>query len=352
MWTGETFIGEDADLSKESVARTAWQKFTPMFVQDVYDAVKQEGAEGAAMAAPGFFGASITSYGPESNAVKDYRDSVAKKAYGMDWETLGKTKGKMYQTMLEESDAKLSSIVEKQDEKRLKEAGMPKTDWDRWYGAHDRITADVDRLLQANSDRLMAGEMTPKQFRLRVDEIMSNARYARDKMEVDPQYKSVQDFLNTPSGKKMSTNDVAYNEYINRVYDGALSDDFGNYDYAKAEQRKQEIAAKYGAETFQYIQQRLAMGHKDDPPALQALRQARETLKPYWQIQDQAWAAYPREKAINDQIVMLEATDPDQAKRALRRYPRIVAIRKRITQMKKQMRLRDRNIDAALVFYR
>jgi hypothetical protein len=62
MWSGETFIGESSDLSKETLARTAFQKFTPLFVQDVIDAVKQEGAPGAALATPGFFGGGVTSY--------------------------------------------------------------------------------------------------------------------------------------------------------------------------------------------------------------------------------------------------------------------------------------------------
>ena len=94
------------------------------------------------------------------------------------------------------------------------------------------------------------------------------------------------------------------------------------------------------------------MGQADDPIGLQQLRQARETSKPYWQIEDQAWAAYPREKALNDQIKILESTDPDAAKLALRRYPRIVAIRKRIVQQKKMMRLRNPQVNEALVWYR
>ncbi len=62
MWSGETFIGESSDLSKETLARTAYSKFTPLFVQDVIDSVKEEGAAGAAMASPGFLGANVLTY--------------------------------------------------------------------------------------------------------------------------------------------------------------------------------------------------------------------------------------------------------------------------------------------------
>ncbi len=350
MWSGETFIGEDADLSSETLARTAYSKFTPLFIQDVIDAVKQEGPTGAALAVPAFFGAGATSYGPESYSTKELRNSVSQKAYGMDWETLGKTRGVLYQKQLEESDPALKKVVEEEQRKKLQEAGIPKTDWDRWFTSQNTIKTTTTKQLKDADSLLRAGQITPKEFRLRVDEIQSNARFAYDQMDIDPQYASVRGIINSPSPGAALT-DQAYSEYLARVYDSTLTDASGKFDYAKAEQRKQEIKAKYGAGAYQYIQQRLTM-NRDDTLSMTALRKARETLRPYWQIEDQAWAAYPQDKEINDQIKMLESTDPDAASRALKRYPRIVAVRKRIAQLKKQMRTTNKAVDAALVWYR
>jgi hypothetical protein len=352
MWAGETFIGEGTDLSKENVARIAWQKFIPLFIQDVTDAVKQEGAAGIALGAPGAVGASVSSYGPEGHDVKEYRDKVSKAKYGVDWETLGKTKGKLYQVELERTDPKLIKIVAKQEEEKLKAAGIPKTEWDRWYSGQNNIKDETTRLLKAADVELQTGKMTPKQFRLRVDEVMGMARYARDTMEIDPQYATVQKFLSTPSGKGMAINDIAYNEYISTVFANDLSDDVGKYDYAKAEERKQDILKKYGSGTYQYIQQRMLL-NRDDTQSMALLRKARETLKPYWDIQDQVWARYPAQlKLINDQIVMLEATDPTAATRALKRYPAVVQARKLIAQQKKLLRTRNPQVEQALVWYR
>jgi hypothetical protein len=350
MWSGETFIGEDADLSSESLARTAYSKFTPLFVQDVIDAMKQEGPVGAALATPAFFGAGATSYGPEGYATKELRNTVSQKAYGMDWDTLGKTRGVLYQKQLEESDPSLKKVVEEEQRKKLQEAGIPKTDWDRWFTSQNTIKTTTTKQLKDADSLLRASQITPKEFRLRVDEIQSNARFAYDQMDIDPQYTSVRGILNSPTpGAALS--DQAYSEYIARVFDSTLTDASGKFDYAKSEQRKQEIKAKYGGEAYAYIQQRLLMD-RDDTQSMTALRKARETLKPYWAIEDQAWSAYPQDKEINDQIKMLESTDPDQAAKTLKRYPRIVAVRKRIAQQKKAMRARSPAIEQALVWYR
>jgi hypothetical protein len=352
VMTGSSFIGQDVDLSSATAGRIAYEKFTPLFIQDVYDAVKQEGATGAVMAAPGFVGATVSSYGPEGHTVKEYRDKVAQKAYGMSWEDVGRLKGKYYQTLLEETDAKLNKIVEKQRQEKLKAAGIPKTAWDRWYGAQQQITEDVDEAIAKADEAVKSGRMTPAQFRERVDDILSQARQARNWMETDPQYKTVTDYLATPSGKDMAIGDVAYNDYVSSVYDSSLTDSLGRYDYAEAESRKRAILQKYGADVYQYVQQRLTAGQKDEPSTMTMLRQARETLKPYWGIEDKYWQAYPQLKEINEQIKMLEATNPDKAKLALRRYPRIVLIRKRIAQEKQMLRKRNPEINQALIFYR
>jgi hypothetical protein len=60
---GQSMIGEEVGLNKETTLRYAYQSFTPFFVQDVADAVKDAGpAKGAALAAPGFFGGGVLTY--------------------------------------------------------------------------------------------------------------------------------------------------------------------------------------------------------------------------------------------------------------------------------------------------
>lgn len=351
VMAGETFVGDDVKLSKASIQTQMRQRLVPMFVQDVWDAVDQEGMAGAALSVPGAFGGSVTSYGPESKRTRDLRDKVAKEIYRMSWEEVGTKYGRLYQQRLEQSDARLKKIADRELEAKLEEyAHIPKTAYDRWQREQNRIKTYSDKGIKDASDAMMSGEITPSQFRLRVDEVMGQARAMRQLLDADPQYDEIKKF--TRASSDSSVNDVAYQEYLERVYAPELSDAVGRYDYTEAENRKQAIRAKYGDAVYSYIQQALAYGQRDDPAGLQELRQARETLKPYWGVEDKYWAMHPQLKRVNDQIKYLEATNPDAASRALKRYPGIVALRKRIAAEKKMMRLRNPRINRALVFYR
>ena len=69
------------------------------------------------------------------------------------------------------------------------------------------------------------------------------------------------------------------------------------------------------------------------------LEQAKDMLRPYWQIEDQIWALYPPQmKIVSDQIKLMERTDPERARLALKRFPAILRARDLIATYKKQMR--------------
>lgn len=90
--TGETFIGEEvsltsgagvlppaltgdkeADLAENITNNALWERLTPLFIQDLTEAMEQEGIlRGGLLAAPGIFGASITSFTTSRDVVNHH----------------------------------------------------------------------------------------------------------------------------------------------------------------------------------------------------------------------------------------------------------------------------------------
>lgn len=67
---GTTYIGEEMALDTESLKRQAYQRLTPLFVQDMIDAIQTDGLIGAFSALPGLFGVGVVSYKPWKSGTK------------------------------------------------------------------------------------------------------------------------------------------------------------------------------------------------------------------------------------------------------------------------------------------
>lgn len=59
---GETFIGEALSLEAEGVGEQVYQRLTPLFIQDLIDAIKEEGWIGGFIAIPAAFGVGAVTY--------------------------------------------------------------------------------------------------------------------------------------------------------------------------------------------------------------------------------------------------------------------------------------------------
>jgi len=89
-----------------------------------------------------------------------------------------------------------------------------------------------------------------------------------------------------------------------------------------------------------------------ETPMVKFYKMVQQKLKPYWAIEDQAWAKYPSAlKRISDEIEVLEngeEVDQRKAKQMLYQNPTIFYVRKTVLQAKKQMLLRDPEMSAYL----
>lgn len=64
MLAGQTFIGEEMTLETEDVAKQIYNRFSPLFIQDMLDAINRDGIRGGFTATPGFVGVGIVTYPP------------------------------------------------------------------------------------------------------------------------------------------------------------------------------------------------------------------------------------------------------------------------------------------------
>jgi hypothetical protein len=87
----KNFIGQEMDADNATVAREAWSRFTPFLVQDMVDAIKQEGLVGGTMAASSIFGTGTQSYETSLNTVKaTLQEKLAQEKYGVPYAELDK----------------------------------------------------------------------------------------------------------------------------------------------------------------------------------------------------------------------------------------------------------------------
>ncbi|KKL11882.1 hypothetical protein LCGC14_2541360, partial [marine sediment metagenome] len=88
---GETFIGEQLEATPEGITKQAFERFTPLFIQDVVDAARYQGLTTAAIVAPlAGHGIGAMTYpirpATEASRIKDVK---SKSAYGVSWDQIG-----------------------------------------------------------------------------------------------------------------------------------------------------------------------------------------------------------------------------------------------------------------------
>jgi len=72
---GQSYMGEKFEFTGESLGAQAFNRLVPLFIQDLYDAMKEEGVAGLALAFPAFWGAGVITYRDEEvSTPSDLRD--------------------------------------------------------------------------------------------------------------------------------------------------------------------------------------------------------------------------------------------------------------------------------------
>jgi len=82
---GETFLGEEMSLEAENLREQAYQRLTPLFIQDMIDAIKEDGWLGGVVASPGILGIGVVTYPGSLDAYERHVSDIPNNML-MDWQ--------------------------------------------------------------------------------------------------------------------------------------------------------------------------------------------------------------------------------------------------------------------------
>jgi hypothetical protein len=148
------------------------------------------------------------------------------------------------------------------------------------------------------------------------------------------------------------------------MYADDMYNEFGRYDFDKAEQREAQFVAQYGQQALDEIEN-ISQNKWQGTKELQELQKSRKVLEPYWQLSDHVWDDKPDIKFLWDndpqlsnaffQWQTLVGQDSKKAKRFLLEQPHaatLVEYGKRLAIMKKRFKLQNPDVAEALkIFY-
>ena len=287
--------------------------------------------------ATSILGVGVVTYMDEAKRV---RDKEARQKYGMTWEEVGKQYGRAEQLKLEQTTPAILEAEKRQEEKF---SFAPPTVLGQFRNEGQSIEDTYREAVGFAVNRFKRiGDGS--QFREDIEDanIVRRRMYgARAKRK---EYQDIIAYYNQPLKPdqiaKMNPGDVLRREYYRQMFGVDMYDpDTNEYNFDEAERKEQEFVKKHGQQALDYIEEYSGALWKDKPIELIRLEQARDLLRPYWQIVDRVWSMYPAGlQELSKQIQVMERTDPARAKQMLRRYPALLRARELIARYKAQMR--------------
>jgi hypothetical protein len=117
MIRGETFLGDKLSLETDVVAREAFQRFVPLFMQDCVDAVRYQGLNRLRVIAPlALHGVGAMTYPKrDSQKVSEIKDYHAKQTFGVPWKELGPDSQKALRRSYPEIEAMAAKAKQSRD---------------------------------------------------------------------------------------------------------------------------------------------------------------------------------------------------------------------------------------------
>ncbi len=346
---GENYMGEELFTDTRTSIKQLRDRFMPLFVQDMWEAVEQNGQSGIWQALPGVAGVGVITY---VNELARKRDELAKGKYNMSWEELGKDAryGPLVQRQLEREDTGLQQAMKEYDKK------TQGTAWADWKQAgnviEDQFKGNMEMAVAKFRDT-----GNGREFRGDISSVFSARRGAYAARSGEPRFQDLVNRLNQPLTPERES-DLGPQQLALRQYDDALFGDdmwdmYGDYRYEEADRRRTLFVQQFGQETLDYVEEYRGLKYEDLPAEYHQFVETKKMLRPYWEVESRILSQYPPDlKPILDQIMILERTDPRAAKRLQFQYPDILFIRRRIALERRRLKRRNPRIAEALkLFY-
>ena len=348
--TRETFDGEKLDSPGEFALRGLAPKFLPFAIDAQLNPPQQVPHQSPFALVPEVLGLRSRPLSAFERRNKK-RDEVAQATFSKDWEDLG-------------MDEKAVARRDNEELNGLEE--LARNVEDPVFAPYfDRLNRDrqiKDNAIANAAAEFRANPAGGRTFREKYDLAIAQERVLRESRE-DPhgEHATALKKLRDSKDEKIDSQavfDRQFDDYIADVRDNPEHrDKFGNVDFRAIDVAEKAFREQVGEEAFQRIRNHYRgfdnQGNqlRDIPQEVIDLRQAREILREneYWKIPERYIGDSELIRQVWDEYQSLDS--PAAREGLARRFPEIKRIATRVGRDRKRLRLRNADVDRALVMF-
>ena len=271
---GENFQGEPLFEGTTGAIKTARNRFMPLAIQDMIDAIEQNGETGAWVGIPAALGVGSLTYVNDFVRVKQ---RIAREEGFTTWD---------------EIDPKTRREIEN----RNVELQAAQIDFDRQvmgtaFGDWRNAGKAIEDVFIENVDQATAqyrATLDGVQYREKITDAFTERRGGFSAREREERFEEIVKRHNLPDTAEalvaLGPEQLAIKSYFDALFGDDMYDEFGDYRFDEARIRKEQLREQLGEEMFAYVEEYQGMKFENLPPEFQQLQQAREILRPYFEV--------------------------------------------------------------------
>ena len=317
---GETYLGEEIVGETADLPRQVQNRLFPLFIQDMLDAFETGGTNTLFAAGPAaILGIGVLTY---TNEFARAKDKAARKAGKDTWEELDP----ITQRRLENTDTELQAAFIAHDRQVMG------TQWGD-YNLTGKTVESMFTDMVLNASNQHAETQDGFLFREKVDTALKARRGAYATRQSDPRFSELVERMDQPRPQdqlaSLGPEQVAIKLYQDAMYGDDMYDEFGDYRFDLARERKAQLKIELGDELFAFVEEFRGLKTDHLPEIYQQLQRAKIVMRPYWDVTKQVEDMLGVPKTIGQQ----------------RRFDRLVS------RLRKTLRRNNSEIDKAFTTF-
>ena len=275
---GEDYEGNKLFQDTSGLLTTAEKKFAPLIIQDLIDAMEMGGINPALVTIPSGLGIGVLTYG---NEVQKVQNKIAREMGLKDWSEIDP----ITQRKIEASSKELKTAISKQD------VQMMGTQWGDYRlegnAIEDTFKENVDLASQQFRD---TGDGYT--FKTKINQLFKDRSFAYKARSKNEKFKEIVDMvekdMTSAELTQLGIEQLAIRAYNEALFSDDMYDEYGDYRFDEAEARKVQLRQSLGEDLYSYVETYRGISDADMTPEYQQLVIAKQVLKPYWEVQDDA----------------------------------------------------------------
>jgi len=280
LWRNETYMGDPIFSDTTGFSKTVRNRVLPLAVQDIIDAVEQNGANGMLVAVPATLGIGALTYIDDFVKVKQ---KIAREMGYSSWDDIDpKT-----QREIENRNAELQAATIAFDRQIMG------TTWGDWRLAGKAVEGVFRQNIDNAVNKFRVSDDMNKGFQFRQDISKSwvAKRGGYDARERQERFEDIVNrFKSQDTAESLVTlgpEGVAIKAYYDALWGEDMYDEFGDYRFDEADIRKEQLRQSLGEDMFNYVEDYQGIKYESFPPEFLDLMEAKKVMKPYWAVADQ-----------------------------------------------------------------